>query len=432
MERIPVVLGLTPVAERSVEHVLFGRDAVLEPQVGAADADDLERAVSEADAAAVLLSCDLAGLDSGHCARIRARGVCVVGLARDSWERQRLIALGVDDVLGPEDPDEAFPDALGGPGAEEIDTSARGMYEESPTARLDDEERGSALAVIGSKGAPGASECAASLAAIAAGRWPSVLVELDALGGGLDLRLGADPREGSMLGLARAVRAGDGALGELLERWLAVREGWPPVLVGAPDPVQALSELARPGVVAGALRALAARYPLVVGDVGFLLTEGEEAGPACRLHREAVVGADSVLLVLGAREEQLRAGLDQLDSLLALGIPPERLRVVVNGVGGPGAVSANALEGVVHRQLAERRFALDARLSWDGRALARSRRTGLPLSRARPRGAYAGALGRLLDELFLPIAPAPRDRKLRLIPPEPHEEVEQEVAAWRS
>src|SRR5919106_217951 len=384
MERVPVVLGLTPVAERSVEHLLFGRDAVLEPLAGAADADDLERTVFEADTAAVLLSSDLAGLTSGHCARIRATGVGVIGLAKDSWERQRLRAFGVDDVLGPEDPEEAFLAALGGPTAAEIDTSTRGGSEELLTARFEQEDRGSVLAVIGSKGAPGASECAASLAALAG------------------------------------------------ERWLAVRDGWPPVLLGAPDPVRALSELAHPGSVAGALRALAAAHALVVADVGFLLAEGQDAGPACRFHREAVVGADVVVLVLGAREEQLRAGFDQLDTPLALGIPPERLRVTVNGVRGSGAVRASALESVVYRQLAERRFALDAWLPWDGRALARARRTGLPLARARSRGTYARALSQLLGELFLPFAPAPRDRKLRLTPPQPHEEVPGEVAAWRS
>jgi hypothetical protein len=284
----------------------------------------------------------------------------------------------------------------------------------------EDFRSGGVLAVIGSKGAPGASECAASLAVLAAERWPCVLVELDALGGGLDLRLGIDPQQGSVLGLARAVGAGDGALGELLERWLTMREGWPPALVGPPDPALALDELARPGVAAAAVRALASLYPLVVADVGFLLVEGEEAGPACRVHREAVVAVDAVLLVLGAREEQLRAGLDQLDSLLALGIPPERVRVAVNGVGGPGATARIQLEQVLVGQLAERRFALDAYLPWDGRALARAQRTGLPLARARRRGAYARALARLLGELFLPVAPAPRGRKLRLTPPLPH------------
>jgi hypothetical protein len=432
VERVPVVLGLTPAAERSVEHILFGRDAVLEPQAGAADADEVERAVSEARTPAVLLSCDLAGLTPGHCARIRAAGVRVVGLAKDSWERQRLLAMGVDDVREPDDPDDAFLSALLGSSAEEIDMSTCSTSDELLTARHHEEERGSVLAVIGSKGTPGASECAASLAYLATKCWPSVLVELDALGGGLDLRLGADPREGSILGLARAIQAGDGALGELLERWVAVRDGWPPVLVGAPDPVQALTELARPGVVAGALRALAAEYSLVVADVGFLLAEGEDVGPACRVHREAVVGADAVLLVLGAREEQLRAGFDQLDALLALGIPPERLRVAVNGAGGSGSATASALESVAHGQLAERRFALDAWLPWDDRALARAQRSGVPLAPARQRGAYARALARLLDELFLPVAPAPRGRKLRLVPPRPQEEVQEEAVAWRS
>jgi hypothetical protein len=432
MGRLTVVLGLTPVAEHSIEPVLFGRDAVLEPQASAADADDLERAVSESAARAVLLSSDLSGLTSGHCARIRARGVRVVGLAQDSWERQRLPAFGVDDVVAPTDPEEAFLTALRGPVAVEAGRSVLADPGEEPVTESRDEKRGSVLAVVGSKGTPGASECAASLAALAAERWPTVIVELDALGGGLDLRLGADARQGSVLGLARAVAAGDGAVGELLERWLAVREGWPSVLVGAPDPAQALAELVRPGVVAGVLRSLASIYPLVVADVGFLLDEGEGTSPVSRVHREAVVAADAVLLILGAREEQLRAGLDQLDALLALDVPSERLRVAVNGLGGPGAATARAIEAVVHRQLAERRFALDAWLAWDGRALARARRTGIPLAAARGRGRYARALTRLLDELFLPVAPEPRGRKLRLAPPPLEDEAHEEVAAWRS
>lgn len=428
MERLPVALGLTPLAERSVEHALFGRDAVLEPRSSAADADDLERAVPGADIQAVLLSSDLAGLTSGHCARIRARGVRVVGLAQDSWERQRLLTFGVDDVVASSDPEEALVAALRGPVA--IESSASEPTDsERPATAFREDGTDSVLAVIGSKGAPGASECAASLGALAGERWSTVIVELDALGGGLDLRLGADARHGSILGLARAVAAGDGALGELLERWLAVREGWPPVLVGAPEPAHALAELGRPGAVAGVLRALASLYPLVVADVGFLLGGGEEANAVSRVHREAVVAADAVLLVAGAREEQLRAGLDQLDNLLVLGVAPERLRVVVNGVGGPGAATAAALESVVHRQLAERQFALDAWLPWDGRALARAQRTGRPLSSARRRGPYARSLARLVDELFLPVAPAPRGRKLRLAPPQPRAEAHEEAVA---
>ena len=435
MERLPVVLALTPVAERAVEHLLFGRGAVLEPRASAAEADELEHEVLVAEAAAVLLSPDLSGLTGAHCARVRAGGVRIAGLARDSRERQELLALGVDEVVEPTDSEQAFLAALQGPAGDKADAPAAPEPVEAAAPRTSaDAGKGSVLAVIGSKGAPGSSECAASLAALAAERWTCVLVELDALSGGLDLRLGADPRQGSLLGLARAVAAGDSAPGELLERWLTVREGWPPVLVGAPDPKQTLGELTLPGAAAGTLRALASIYPLAVADLGFILAEGDEAGPACRVHREAVAAADAVLLVLGARDEQLRAGLAQLDALLALGIPSERLRVALNGVGGPGAAGRSTLEQILPRQLAERRFALDAWLPWDGRALARAQRLGMLLARARRRGPYARALARLLEQVFLPVAPAPRERKLRLVPPRPRElEAEEEVALpWRS
>jgi Flp pilus assembly CpaE family ATPase len=436
VERLPVVLALTPVAERAVEHLLFGRGAVLEPRASASEADELEQEVLLAEAVAVLLSPDLSGLTAAHCARVRACGARITGLARDAQERQELLALGVDEVVEPTDSEQAFLAALQGQADEEAETPAppEPVVEARPWRPSADAGTGSVLAVIGSKGAPGASECAASLAALAAERWTCVLVELDALSGGLDLRLGADSRQGSLLGLARAVTAGDGSLGELLERWLTVREGWPPVLVGPPDLEQTLGELAHPGAAAGTLRALASVYPLTVADLGFLLAEGDEAGPACRVHREAVVAADAALLVLGARDEQLRAGLAQLDALLALGIAPQRLRVALNGVGGPGAAARSTLEQILPGQLAERRFALDAWLPWDGRALARAQRLGLPLARARRRGPYARALARLLEQLFLPVAPAPRERKLRLMPPRTRDiEVEEEVALpWRS
>ena len=434
MERLPVVLALTPMAERAVEHLLFGRDAVVEPRASAAEAAELDHEVPVAAAAAVLVSPDLSGLTAGHCARARGCGARVVGLASDSRERQELLALGVDDVVEPGDSEDAFLAALRGPAGEQTEERAASEPADRPLALPAYDGAGSVLAVIGSKGAPGASECAASLAALAGERWTCVLVDIDALGGGFDLRLGVDPRQGSMLGLTRAVASGDGALGELLERWLVVFEGWPPVLVGPPDPEQALGELARPGAVAATLRALASVYPLVIADIGFLLLEGAEAGAACRVHREALGAAHAVLLILGAREEQLRAGLTQLDTLLELGIPPQRLRVVVNGVGGPGAATRNALEQVLAKQLAERSLALDAWLPWDGRALARAQRTGVALAAARPRGPYTRAQRRLLDEFFLPVAPAPRERKLRLAPPRSRDEeaAEEVVLPWRS
>src|SRR5207248_7026179 len=112
LERLPVVLALTPDAERAVEHVVFGRDAVLEARASAAEADELEREVAMCEAATVLVSPDLSGLTAAHCARVRARGIRVAGLARDSRERQQLLALGVDEVVEPTDSVQAFLSAL--------------------------------------------------------------------------------------------------------------------------------------------------------------------------------------------------------------------------------------------------------------------------------------------------------------------------------
>jgi len=289
------------------------------------------------------------------------------------------------------------------------------------------------IAVIGSKGAPGASECAASLAALAARRWQALLVELDALGGALDLRLAADAHQGSLLGVARAADAGESALRELLERWLATREGWPPVLLGPATLAQALPEFARPGAVAKALSALAAVTPLAVLDVGFQFEQGEDGGPVARIHREALVAADAVLLVLGAREDQLRAGLAQLELLLdKLAIKRERLRIAANGLGGPGAIATTELTETLAQRLAERGLALDAALPWDGRALTKATRAGLPLAIAHPRGRYTRTLTRLLEQLFLPVAPEPRERKRMLIPPAPKEPTDEVALPWRS
>ena len=425
-----VVLALTPVAEQAIEALLFGPEAPLEPRASIAEADELESEATLVDAEAVLLSPGLSGLSAGHCARVRARGLRLIGLALDAREREALAALGVDEIATPNG------------SADELLVAIRGDNDtladlKSPAAPRDAAESkragGNLLAVVGSKGAPGASECAASLAALASARWACVLVDLDMLGGGLDIRLGADAHQGSLLGLLRAADSGESALRELLERWLATRPGWPPVLLGPPDLEKALPELARPGATAACLHALASVYPLCVADVGFLLGEGKEQPAAARVHREALVSADAVLLVLGARDQQLRAGLNQLDLLLSeLGLRPEKLRIVLNGVGEPGADPKRSLEATLAERLAERGLALDARLPFDRRALTRSTSRGQPFAAARRRGGYGRALSALLEELFLPVAPTPRGRKQKLVPPQPQREDEEVSLPWQS
>jgi Flp pilus assembly CpaE family ATPase len=276
------------------------------------------------------------------------------------------------------------------------------------------------LAVVSASGSPGASECTASLAALADQRWPTLLLELDLLDNSLAVRLGSDPQHGSLLGLVRA-QAADGSLQELLERWTTAGEkGWPPVLLAPPEPQLHIDELSRPGAIRAALDAAATVYPLVIVDVGSLLSFPGDLPKAVRVHREALLAADAVLLVIGAREQQLHAGRRQLEVLLdELGIKREQLRIAISGLGAPGAGSKEELEAALNPELADLKLAVDAWLPYDARAATRARRSGTPLAVARGRGRYARALRRLLDELLLPSQPVPRERKTRLPIPTP-------------
>jgi MinD-like ATPase involved in chromosome partitioning or flagellar assembly len=430
-----VVLALSPSAERAVERLLFADQTRLALVASAFEAAELERLAVEHNPDAVLLSPDLPGLTAARCARLRADGLRLVGLALDEASVSALPALGLDAIVDADIDVDALATALSGGEGRGVAQADMRPRADQPLGRGSRDGGGTIVAVVGSRGAPGASECALSLAALAQEHWPTGLVECDLLGGGLDLRLGTDGREGSLIGVVRACTVGDGALGELLERWLVRRPGWPPVLLAPPDPAEPLDELFQPGALAAALRALAHTVPLVVCDVGFLLEEAGDAPPLARCHREALACADAVLLVIGARDRQLRDGLAQLDLLrVELEIPDQRLRVAYNGVGGPGAGSRRAATQMLAGHLAERGLAVDAILPFDARALRRAEGHGVPFVTASRRGPYARALRRLLDQLFLPGAVArPRERKLRLALRIPTQARDEEVSLpWRT
>jgi hypothetical protein len=413
-----LLLGLTPLAERHVEDELFGSEQSVAVIGSAADAAELLVLAERRRADAVLLSPELPALDAGNCARLRSHGLRLIGLAFDGPNEQALNALGVDATLRPPLTAHELADAC----TEAPTAGPRPEQAHTPTQNEPKGVRsGSVLAVVPASGSPGASECAASLAALADQRWPTLLVELELLDSTLALRLGTDPQRGSLLGLVRA-QAADGALPDLLARWTTAGDrGWPPVLVAPPDPGLHLDELARPGAIRSALEAAASVYPLVVADVGALLALPGELPKAVRVHREALLTADAVLLVIGAREQQLRAGRAQLTLLLdELGIKRERLRIAVSGLGAPGAGNKTELETALNPELAELRLAVDAWLPYDARAAVRARRSGSPLALARPRGPYARALRGLLEQMLLPSQPIPRERKTRLpvtVPP---------------
>lgn len=431
-----LLLGVTPLAERQIEEQLFAAEQSVAVVGSAADARELLALAERRHADAVLLAAELPALDAGGCARLRSCGLRLLGLALDEQNAQTLEVFGVDQILRPPLSASDIADACTDGQVVEPETESAPARPESTPRRS---RSGSVLAVLAAGGSPGASECAASLAALADQRWPTLLLELDLLDHTLALRLGADPQHGSLLGLVRA-QATDSSLQELLERWTTGgANGWPPVLVAPPDSDVHIDELARPGAIRAALDAAATVYPFVVVDAGSLLSLPGETPKAVRVHREALLAADAVLLVIGAREQQLRAGRAQLTLLLdELGIKREQLRIAVSGVGAPGSGSRKELEGVLAPELAELRLAVDAWLPHDARAATRARRSGSPLALARRRGSYARALRSLLDELLLPSQPVPRERKTRLPIPTPvaaaSEPVHDEEVAlpWRS
>jgi MinD-like ATPase involved in chromosome partitioning or flagellar assembly len=397
-----VVLGLSPQAERKVEVLLYDGEVPFELVATTLEAQELIRAVEVRQPDAVLVSHDFSGLALAHWDQVRAAGARLVGLAVDAREKPALDSIGVEAILDPGASRQELLAALTG-------ASPTPVPEAAPAPRRERaEDDGSVLAVIGAKGAPGASECAASLAALAADRWETLLLEVDALGGGLALRLGADPSEGSILGLIRATQAGEGSLKELLERWRCQREGWPDVLLGAPDSAALADQ--QPGALTNALAALTPEYPLVVCDVGFLLDARQ---PLARLHREVLVSADAVVLVLGASEVQLRDGLRQLDVILEI-VDPDQLRLIVNGFAGPSAASRDAIEATITAHLG-RADAVDAWLPWDTRGAQHANNRGLPIAAAHRRSRYTKALSGLLDSMFEP-TPSPSARRRRRLP----------------
>jgi hypothetical protein len=228
-----------------------------------------------------------------------------------------------------------------------------------------------------------------------------LLAELDADGGGLALRAGADPHAGSLLGLARALRRGDQELEQLFPRWLAGGErGWPQILLGPPEPSPP-RELAEPGVIHAVIDFLAARFELVVCDIGQRLHHSGRADLAVRLHHDALVRAHSVVLVLGTRPDQLQSGFRQLELLLDdLGVACERLRIVVNAQPAAAAGSGAETAAAITHALDERQLAVDAWLPWDGRSLRAALRLGQPLTLARQRGRYARAVRQLLESML--------------------------------
>jgi MinD-like ATPase involved in chromosome partitioning or flagellar assembly len=408
-----IVLGLAPRDEEAIEQELYG-NAGLRVLGSGADAGELLRLAAAGSPDLVLLSAGLPGLDAAALASLRSLGPRLAGLALDERAAAALETLGLELVVRPPAQAGALLSLLA------LERRTPGLEPETPKPprpRGAPGRSGSVVAVLGSKGAPGASELAASFAALLARRHRVLLAEFDADGGGLAERLGVDPHAGSLLGLMRALAAGERDAGALLPHWtVAVGRGWPAVLPGLPRATAEPASSMPAGLALALLDLLAADFPLVVCDLGHRLgRSGSEGDLAARLHREAALAADALVVVVGARPAQRLAGLAQLDLLLGeLAAAPEALRIVVNGQ--PGLRSARAADeaGAFSAELASRGLTVDAWLPFDERALRSALRRGLPLAAASRRGPYARALAELASLILLPSLPRPAARKRRL------------------
>ena len=378
MTRPRVVLALTPLTEREVEPLLFDpSDPPLDLLASVVEADELARAVKEEQRVdAVLLSPELSGLSRLTASACAPRAYASSGshsISASENHSTRWKSIPASTAPSPA----RSCSAPSGRRHDRRESPCRGATRHAGAERREDrggerlgghrrEGRPRLKRVRGiARGARRAPLAHAAHRGRCARRQPRTPSRSRP-------QQRVDPRRHpSDTGRRRALR-------ELVERWTYEPEGWPSVLLGAPDP-RALIDLAQPGAMTRALDALAGLYPLVVCDVGFPIEDARSA----HLHREALIAADSVILVLGAREPQLHAGLRQLDIILTeLGIRSERLRIIVNAVGGPSRREKGTITATIAEHLTERDLTVDAWLPWDARGLRRSEQHGKPIALA--------------------------------------------------
>ncbi|MDX6516536.1 MAG: hypothetical protein QOH73_2202, partial [Gaiellaceae bacterium] len=161
--QLPLLLGLTPTDERAIESVLYD-SGLVEVTGSAGSAHELAALAVRSAAEVALVSLDLQQLDARSCARLRAGGLRLVGLALEPATGARLRELGVDAIVDATVSGLAFVAALESASDPDATEQAPTRSEQPDDAR--DDREGSVVAVIGGGGAAGASECASSLAAL--------------------------------------------------------------------------------------------------------------------------------------------------------------------------------------------------------------------------------------------------------------------------
>ena len=176
--RVATVLSAQEWEPRLVAH--SRETAELRIVLRAFQPDEIEERANEIDVVAA--GAEVAWVTPAQISAWRRKGLSVLGVYPhgDTPAAAMLEAAGVDEIV-PDDTD-----------AESLITAIRFLA--PPADRDASVDTGSAIAVIGARGAPGSTEVALGLALNAAERGPSVLIDLDLDAPSIAIRLGLAPR----------------------------------------------------------------------------------------------------------------------------------------------------------------------------------------------------------------------------------------------
>jgi MinD-like ATPase involved in chromosome partitioning or flagellar assembly len=306
------------------------------------DLGDLLAVATTGRAQAALVASGTRWLDREAVARLTATGVSVVGVAPsgDEHAERRLHQLGIHHVGRNTDPPATLIElATTATLAEPTDTADPSPAPPTPSTGTGHDEpfgrRHLLVAVWGPKGAPGRTTIALNLAFEAAPlAGETLLVDADTYGGSIAQALGYLQ---DYPGLAWAARmAGRGEL-DGPQLWRATRRAAPAgprVLAGLPR-AELWTEV-RPSTWESLLDLFHVAFPLTVIDVGFCLEEDEELlYDQVRFRRNAVsrialARADLVVAVTRADPVGLHDFIRAWQDLTDLGVPADRVRLVVN------------------------------------------------------------------------------------------------------
>ena len=308
------------------------------------DLGDLLAVATTGRAQAALVASGTRWLDREAVTRLTATGVTVIGVAPsgDDHAERRLRQLGISHVGRDTDPPAtlialATTAALAEPRDTADATSGPPAHPTSPGQTESFGRRHTLIAVWGPKGAPGRTTIALNLAFEAAPlAGETLLVDADTYGGSIAQALGYLQ---DYPGLAWAARMA--SRGELdgPQLWRATRRAAPTgprVLAGLPR-AELWTEV-RPSTWESLLDLFHVAFPLTIVDVGFCLEEDEELlYDQVRFRRNAVsrialARADMVVAVTRADPVGLHDFIRAWQDLTDLGVPADRVRLVVNQV----------------------------------------------------------------------------------------------------